>query len=533
MSREPCGPRCAAPQGRRHQRWFVMLACGAALAAGPLVRESLAAGDSLFAGDQVHAISIAFAQPAWRETLAAWHDAGVETYLPAVVVVNGASYDSVGVRFKGQSSYLFSNDKKPFRLVFDEFRGSQRLDGLKSVHLNNAWRDPSFLREKLHLGFLRDAGVAAPRANHATLEVNGEPWGLYVLVEHVDKKFLESRFGEKDGNLYKAVDGIATNAGGGPPPLSDFRWYGPDPADYTDRYELKTDDSERPWSDLLAVADALAHSPDLPAALPSLVQLERFGRAMAADNLLGNLDSYAGSGRNFYAYFPKDGRPMEWIAWDAGLSFGAYRVDRTDPRTLPPDYVSDDDDRPLLARLLGEPALRRDYLDGYAALFRDQFSVPRLLARVDSLAALVRPYVLADPKKATTNEQFEESLVSDVRLGDLVVPGLASFLRARAATVAAWLAADGGAPAGCRLAGIVPNPARSSVSFTVELASAGSLRLEVFDPAGRRVAELANGAWSAGSHTLDADVSGLAPGLYLCRLRAARGESVKRIVVLP
>lgn len=503
------------------------------LLSGPLVHVSFAAGEHLFAGSQVHTVSITLPQPAWRETLAARHDAGDETYLPATVVVNGVTYDSVGVRFKGHSSYLYSNDKKPFRLAFDEYHGSQRLDGLKGVHLNNAWRDPSFLREKLHLDFLRENGVAAPRANFATLVLNGEPWGLYVLVEHVDKTFLKSRFGGNDGNLYKAVDGL-DDAGAPPPPLSDFRWYGPDPAAYADRYELKTDDSERPWTDLLAVIDTLAHSAAPSASLPSLVQLEHFGRAMAADNQLGNLDAYAGSGRNFYAFFPEDGGAMEWIAWDAGLSFGAYDTGLPDPRTLPPDFAGDATARPLLAKVLGDPELRRTYLEAYVALYRDAFSVPRLLARVDTLAALVRPHVLADPKKLTSAEQFEENLASDVRVGADLTPGLASFLRARAATIDAWLAAaEGGTTAGCRLAQNAPNPARALTTFAFELAAGGRVRLDVYDITGRRVATLADVVRTAGAHTVAADVSGLEPGLYVCRLRSAAGTSARRMVVLP
>ena len=182
--------------------------------------------------------------------------------MPATVTADGVVYDSVGVRLKGNASYTHPNDKKPFRLSFDEYIGTQRWDGLKGIHLNNCWEDPTFMREKLHLDFARAAGIPAPRGSFAELYLNGELWGFYSMVEHVDKTFLTSRFGDNGGNLYKAVDGLL----GGP--ISDFKWYGSNPAAYYTHYEFKTDDSLDPWTDLVAVIDSLNNSAgcrDVPA----------------------------------------------------------------------------------------------------------------------------------------------------------------------------------------------------------------------------------------------------------------------------
>ncbi len=67
----------------------------------------------------------------------------------------------------------------------------------------------------------RSSGVAAPRGDFAWLTLNGQPWGLYGLVEHVDKTFLGTRFGTKNGAFFKSAD---SEAALGP---SDFAWYGP------------------------------------------------------------------------------------------------------------------------------------------------------------------------------------------------------------------------------------------------------------------------------------------------------------------
>jgi spore coat protein CotH len=289
------------------------------------------AGDNVFAGTQAHTFDIQFSQPAWWDSLTTYYDDGDEQYLAATVIIDGEAHDSVGVRFKGNASYTHPNDKKPFRLKFDAFRENLRWDELKGVHLNNCWEDPTFMREKLHLDFCRDAGIPAPRGNFAELSLNGELWGFYSLVEHVDGLFVDSRFGNSGGNRYKAVDGLLN------PLRSDFRWYGSDSSGYVTRYELKTDNADS-WTDLIAVIDSLNNTPDVATALPPVVNLRNLYRAIGTDLLMASLDSYAGSCRNFYCYFSTATGTMEWIVWDAGMSFGSYWGDAQNYETLSITY---------------------------------------------------------------------------------------------------------------------------------------------------------------------------------------------------
>jgi hypothetical protein len=93
------------------------------------------------------------------------------------------------------------------------------------------------------------------------------------------------------------------------------------------------------------------------------------------------------------------------------------------------------------------------------------------------------------------------------------------------------------APCAVRLAPPSPNPARASVRFTVSLAVAGSARVEVFDPAGRRVRVLADGSHPAGTASLAWDLRDgvgrrVPPGVYLVRARLAGSSLSRRLVVL-
>ncbi|HPF71895.1 MAG TPA: CotH kinase family protein, partial [Candidatus Krumholzibacteria bacterium] len=421
----------------RHPRIMPTLMSIVILAVLAIAAPIHAAGDTIFAGAQVHTVNIEFSQPAFWDSLTAYYDAGLEQYMAATVTFDGTVLDSVGVRLKGNSSYSHPNDKKPFRLAFDEYIGSQRLDGLKNVQLSNCWEDPTFLREKLHWDALREAGVPAPRANFADVYLNGELWGLYSLVEHVDKTFLSARFGNKEGNLYKAVDGIGTA------PRSDFRWLGADTSLYTDHYELKTEESLTRWTDLVTVIDSLNHGGDLATALPAVVDMPSLYAGLAIDHLLSNMDSYAVTARNFYLYFDQVTGKMRWIPWDASLTMGSYWYDVKNYETLPLTYVSSAVNRPLAADVFAVPELRNAYLRTACFLARDVLTVERLDAEIDALAALVRPHVAADPRKMYTLEQFDANLVSDIDVDGHRKPGLKSYIALRAANVAAQLAAAG------------------------------------------------------------------------------------------
>jgi hypothetical protein len=62
-----------------------------------------------------------------------------------------------------------------------------------------------------------------------------------------------------------------------------------------------------------------------------------------------------------------------------------------------------------------------------------------------------------------------------------------------------------------------PNPFNPSTSFSVTLPQSSDLTVIVYNVTGRQVAELANGQFNAGSHSLTFDASGMASGLYFVR----------------
>ena len=467
---------------------------------GISAQEGLAqkAGDGIFGGMQVHTINLRFPRTDYWDSLLFYYNRGDEQCILAHAVIDGVAIDSIGVRFKGNSSFNHPNNKKSFRLSFDEFRDDGRWDALKGVHLNNMWGDPSFMREKLYLDFCSAAGIAAPRANYARLSINDTLFAFYSLVEHVDKTFLDTRFSNKAGNLFKAVDGI----GAGDTLISDFAWLGTDTARYLPRYELKTDGSPTAWPQLIGFIDTLAHSSDQAATLQRDVDLPALEKAIAADILFANLDSYINSGRNFYAYFHSKTGKLSWIIWDAGLSFGAYGGGVSTPENLNVTYLINAANRPLVGTVFSVPALANEYLETLCALHSSSFTTARMFPHIDSVAAFIRPHIAADQRKMYTNQQFETNISNDVTIGGSRKPGLKSFLTARAANVQAQLTALGiscvtdaeraDAPVAMQvaLAQNYPNPCARRTTISYTLPASGLATLTVYDALGRAAATL-------------------------------------------
>jgi len=99
------------------------------------------------------------------------------------------------------------------------------------------------------------------------------------------------------------------------------------------------------------------------------------------------------------------------------------------------------------------------------------------------------------------------------------------------------LTTAGQEPAATSRLSVHPNPFNPRTTFSFSLAAPGSLRLEVFDLAGRLVARPFAGALPAGTQTIDweaRDATGeaLPAGVYFARLAGDAGESTSKLVII-
>jgi spore coat protein CotH len=79
--------------------------------------------------DTIQVIEIFFSFTNWDAQLDA--NEATETYIYADSVrINGVSYDSCGVRYKGNSSYNPSNQKNPLRIELNTIKTNQDYHGI-------------------------------------------------------------------------------------------------------------------------------------------------------------------------------------------------------------------------------------------------------------------------------------------------------------------------------------------------------------------------------------------------------------------
>ncbi len=386
----------------------------------------------LYRLDQVHEMEILFAQPNWWQLLNQYKEE--EIYIPATFVCGTDTLEQVGVRLKGNSSYWgHPGLKKPFKVKFSEYDENQRFLGVQTINLHNSFRDPTMLRETLAYHLFREI-VPAPRTGFSNLTINGELVGFYILTEQVNKDFIERWWGDgEDGNLFKGD------------PHGTLEYKGPAPELYYGDYELKTNEEENDWTDLVHFISELnlTLQDSLAAALDAVFEIDRALRYFAMNQILVNLDSYVGTGHNYYLYHREDSDKFQIFPWDTNEAFGRF-TNGLEPWELldldlfwinPPSYQ-----RPLYERIFSVDLFRDMYARYAHRYISGPFSPAVMTPLVDSLGAFIRPHVLADPNRMYTIGEFDWNLHSHMPGGlGSVIFGLTSFVEERSLNVSAQL----------------------------------------------------------------------------------------------
>lgn len=392
-------------------------------------------GNILFSNLQVHTIQLNFSQAGYWNTLVSnkvYDDANdSSTYIPATVTIDGNLLDSVGIQFKGNSSYYnYPTNKKPFTLSFDEYINNQNYDGLKSLNLNNGYQDPTMMREKLFLDFLNEKNLYAPRGNYAMLYINGTYWGLYLMVERVNKAFCNNRFGNNGGNLFKGDKGSSACA--------KLEYHGV-MSPYYNCYDLKTNTTANNWTDLvnLTYQINMTTAAQFYDSVNAVMNTNSFIGAWAACNLFADFDSYSFRYQhNYYIYHNTATNKFEWITWDVSTAFGIdipqtiAQVEANSVLYL----VAPPTDKPLSNRMLSDTLFRQNYLNTICDYANNNFLPSVLFPKIDSIRTLIDSAYYADPLKMYSNQNFDDNIDNNINLG-FDIPGLKSFITNRSANV--------------------------------------------------------------------------------------------------
>lgn len=159
----------------------------------------------LFNKEGIIEISITADESQWDDMI---KNANKEEYIPCDVTINGTTFNSVGIRPKGNSSLntIYSDpdtDRYSFKLEFDHYIKGQTCFGLDKLALNNIQADTTYMKEYLSYDLLDYMGVTSPLYSFTNIKVNDETWGFYLAVECVEESFAERNYGSNYGMLYK------------------------------------------------------------------------------------------------------------------------------------------------------------------------------------------------------------------------------------------------------------------------------------------------------------------------------------------
>ena len=423
-----------------------------------------------------------------------------ETNILADVEVDGTTYPDVGVRIRGNTSYLMlpaGSDKFSLKLDMAFTDPDQELMGYDTINLNNGFHDPTFSREVVYNNYVAQF-IPNPRASNVVVSLNGQNWGVYINVQQPDKKMLRDYFANEDGVRI----GCSNNPNG--PGLA---YNGANSSGYS-AYEVHNDGgvADPIVSALIPVTYALSNEPLVSwQNIDSLFAIDPSIWSVMLENLLTDDDSYVNKGCDFMTYRnPVDNR-LHLIQRDANETFLAS--------SWSPTLNFNVSNKPVLSRVLAVPELRQRYMSHYRVAKRD-LSWEYLGALFTANRNLIDAAVQADPKKLYSYTLFQNNFTSTVTLpnsggppGNNNVVGLQQFVTERTALLNATpeLVANGPTINAAQASDTSPDPlAQVWISASVVANGSAISGVELFyrpSLAGtyQRVAMLDNGASGDGA----------------------------------
>ncbi len=373
----------------------------------------------------IQVVELYFSQPNW-DYMMDTAKAGSGSYILADSIrINGTTLDSVGVKYKGNSSYNASQVKNPFHIELNHFKDDHIYDGITDIKLNNGFKDPTQVRETIAYDIARSY-MSAPRANYARLYINNTYFGLYTNVESITRKFVFNHFGSKTNTFFKCNP---IYSGGN---KSNLAYLGADSSLYFSCYEIKSDFG---WNDLVELCDIIKFNPN---DMNDILDIDRVLWMLAFNNLLVNLDSYTGAiSQNYYLYKADNGC-FNAVVWDLNESFGSFNNTGIGPplsvsqmQELSIWLHQNNTDRPLIHRLLNIPMYAKMYVAHFRTMYEEFFLNDDYYSLGTTYQALIDSSVQADVNKLYTYTQFQNNMTQTITSGPMNIPGLSLLMDGR------------------------------------------------------------------------------------------------------
>ena len=149
-----------------------------------------AATESVFRRDMVHRIDFTMDERNRNKI-----DTRQEKWGKVSMLIDGYQLSAVGLRLKGSASFDTLDGKPAFKVDVNRIVPGTRYRTLKGFNLHNGnVLDPTRARDHISYRLAREAGLMAPRIGWADVYINGEPYGIYIIVEQHDDVMIEANY---------------------------------------------------------------------------------------------------------------------------------------------------------------------------------------------------------------------------------------------------------------------------------------------------------------------------------------------------
>lgn len=317
-------------------------------------------------------------------------DIWIDDPIPAQLTVEGKKLE-IDLSYRG--SHIRKFLKKSYQISFYK---PKTFKGVKQVHLNAEFKDPSFIRNKLSFDFFSEIGNLAPQSKHVFLTLNGRAEGVYLEIESVDENFLKRR-NLPNGAIFYAVDGDANFS-----LMSDLDKEAKKSLElgYEKKWGVATDDYY--LQELIFNINTITRV-DFEKEIPNYIDIEKYLRWIAGIIFTANYDGFV---HNYALYRNEETGLFEVIPWDYDATWGRD----VNGKIMEADYVPIEGFNTLTARLLNVTNFRKQYRELLEEIMNQQFTVEYMTPKVEGLLQTVRPYVLQDPYKKEHIADFDKEL---------------------------------------------------------------------------------------------------------------------------
>ncbi|MBP6335057.1 MAG: CotH kinase family protein [Bacteroidia bacterium] len=352
----------------------------------------------------MHDIHLNFSDPNfWTELEDNYYD---KIDIPATMTINGVVYDSVGVRFKGHSSYtrIGSSVKKSFNISLNEYISGQDIEGYNTLNLNNCYNDASFMAEVLYEGQARKH-IPAPKGNFAHLFINGQDWGIYANVQQVNRDLIKEWFPSDQGSLLRAKrpagsPGVSDTVGKASmnnlgTDVQEYSWY------YTENHSTIPNVYEK-LMEACIILDTVS-STHMQTVLGDVLDLDRALWFLATENAFCDMDGYVNKGKNdYYLFYEDETARFHMIEMD-----GNDVLETIEVGSMSPFFNSTNVNFPLLSKVLSVPAMRQRYLAHLRTIIDDAMNTTELFPLIDTYSAILDPFISQNTPKLYTYFDFQ------------------------------------------------------------------------------------------------------------------------------